>query len=150
MHRILHSHNPEQIAAAPMPWLGWGEWWWHTAVDALAHQGEAWQWMQQSAQCATSPSCWPGKAMTLWQRLLASSVAMFDQSTRLVQDQQRVVARLSQDGFRAMHESPPGAIQTFALNAARSWGMIALCNQARLAGAWAEFWSLPASPHGGG
>ena len=84
--------------------------------------------------------------------MLAAALSGVQQGTRLTLDHQRAALHLWNETAHAWQSGSPVVLQSLAgcgwpgvADFARNLSLIALCQQAALAGAWADSWSLPAA-----
>jgi hypothetical protein len=89
--------------------------------------------------------------------LIAASLSANENWARVGVEQQRSTARLCEETQWLLKPTASQEFQAFATSAwprvteaARAWAMIPIAAHVRIAGAWADFWSLPSAGNSGG
>jgi hypothetical protein len=144
----VRSHDEGSSNALKGAWPEWDEWWRQGVAEALLQQREASEWWGGFLQCWLAGGCGPHKALALGKRLMSAAVAACEAGVRLAVDQQRQSARLFLVAERLGWSGSPAEAQMLARRAwcagadmTGAWEMIQVSAQARVAAAWAEFWS---------
>jgi hypothetical protein len=118
----------------------------------LGQHREGLAWLQQVARCWAAPPCASRKMLAFAQSMASTATASVNSAATLtVQQQQRLTALWLQAQRSGKHPGPLTAMVAAERAWAdlsgtlRDWGMISAQSQARMAGAFADLWSLPES-----
>lgn len=134
-----------------LDWEQWAGAMTKAGEETLLHQREAIAWWERSASCWLAPTCAAHKLLGFGRSVMMTMASSAEALVDLTADQQRQWAAFWKRWEETRPHTVAGAPE-FAegmlftgSTAARNWGLILGRSQAQIAGALADFWSLPSS-----
>lgn len=125
--------------------------------EAISRQRGLFGWWYELVRSCADVELWSRKASVLSRRLMAASLSANEKWARVGVEQQRSAAGLCEETQWLLKPMVSLELQPFATSAwprfteaARAWAMIPIAAHVRIAGAWADFWSLPSAGNSGG
>lgn len=145
---VVQSQSPKS-AGDLWSWNAWCE---SVAQDVREQQREAGEWMGGVMRCWLAPACAAKKLFGLRDRVWATWRDSGDAVAQLAVERGRVAGEFVQRANQLVRKPSSAGVQAYteaymadAAGSLLQCAMLPVRSQARLAGAFAEFWSLPST-----